>query len=161
MSHPAIPRRHSNRIRRSLGSRIFDVCNVIFMFLFMWLGLGVYGVMIVTVLYTLIVCILNAMSLRNLLNYRMELRKGYLYPVLSAAGMGVLVAAIYWIPSLLLPDVMGRYVISAAITAAAVIVGVLVYMILYLKISKMPPEEIKKLPMGTKILRVARMLHLV
>lgn len=35
MSHPAIPRRHSNRIRRSLGSRIFDVCNVIFMFLFL------------------------------------------------------------------------------------------------------------------------------
>lgn len=144
-----------------IHSAIALVFDVIFMFLFMWLGLGVYGVMIVTVLYTLIVCILNAMSLRNLLNYRMELKKGYLYPILSAAGMGVLVAAIYWIPSLLLPDAMGRYVISAAITAAAVIAGVLVYMILYLKISKMPPEEIKKLPMGTKILRVARMLHLV
>lgn len=51
--------------------------------------------------------------------------------------------------------------ISAVFTMIAVVIGVLVYMILYLKTSKMTPDEIRKLPMGTKILRVAQILRIV
>lgn len=144
-----------------IHSAIALVADVVLLFVFMLAGFGVRGVMIVTVVYSLIVCILNTMSLRDLLNYRMHVKQGYVQPALAALGMGVIVAAIYWIPSAFAEDTMNRYMISAVVTMIAVVVGVLVYVILYLKISKMPPEEIKKLPMGTRILRVAGMLHIV
>lgn len=136
------------------------VVNVISLLILMWFGLGVMGVMIATVLYSLIVCILNAFSIRRTLDYRSDAKSCYLYPAAAAAGMGVVVGIIYWVPKLLLPDIMGRYVVSAAVTFIAVIVGVVAYILLYMWISKMTDDEIRKMPMGTKILRLLKVIHM-
>lgn len=134
--------------------------NIVSLIIFMWAGLGVYGVVFATILYALVVCILNAVSIRKLLNYRTEAKSCFFYPAVSAAGMGVVVVILYWGASLLFPDVMGGYAVSAALTFAAVIVGVAVYLLVYLGISKMPEEEIRRLPMGRKILRLVKLLHI-
>ncbi len=134
------------------------VVNVLALFLFMWMGMGVIGVIFATVLYSLVVCILNAMSIREVLGYRTEVKKSFLYPLGSAVVMGIVVAAVYWIPSVFLKDIFSGYIPSAVLTMAAVIIGVLVYLIMYLSISKMTDDEIRKLPMGTKIVRIVRFL---
>lgn len=134
--------------------------NVVTLLLLMWAGLGVVAVIIVTVLYSVVVCILNAFAIRRILGYRTDMKSSYFYPIVSALVMAVVVGAIYWIPYVIAPQVISRYMISAVLTVAAVVAGVLTYLIMYLQTSKMPVEEIRKLPMGSKIVRVVQMLHL-
>ena len=74
--------------------------------------------------------------------------------------MGVAVAAIYWIPSLLLPSFFGRYLPSAILLVISVIVGILVYFAVYGRVSDLSDEEIRKMPMGTRLLGVMRRLHI-
>lgn len=136
------------------------VVNVIVLALLMWMHVGVEAVIIATVLYSVVVCILNAVSIRRILGYRTDVKTCYVQPIISALVMAVVVGAIYWIPYVIAPQVISRYMISAVLTVAAVAAGVLVYLIMYLQISKMPVEEIRKLPMGTKIVRVVKLLHL-
>lgn len=136
------------------------VVNVIVLALLMLMGAGVEAVIIATVLYSVVVCILNAVAIRQVLGYRTDMKACYIHPILSALAMAVAVGAIYWIPYTFAPAVVSRYMISAILTVIAVVAGVLVYMIMYLQISKMPVEEIRKLPMGTKIVKVVRLLHL-
>lgn len=134
--------------------------NMIVLSLLMLAGFGVEAVIIATVLYSVVVCILNAFAIRRVLGYRTDVKSCYIYPILSALVMAVVVGMIYWIPYVIAPAVIGRYMISAILTVAAVVAGVLVYLIMYLQTSKMPIEEIRKLPMGSKIVRVVQMLHL-
>ena len=70
--------------------------------------------------------------------------------------LGVIVGAIYWIPSLLLPGIFSRYLSSAVLTLIAVLAGILVYVIFYTKTTHMTDEEIKQLPFGRKILVLLR-----
>lgn len=134
--------------------------NVVTLLVLMWTGLGVAAVIVATVLYSVVVCILNAMAIRKILGYRTDVKSCYIYPIISALVMAVIVGVIYWIPYVLAPEVISRYIVSAVLAVAAVIAGVLVYLIMYLQTSKMPEEEIRKLPMGSKIVRVVKLLHL-
>lgn len=136
------------------------VINVVTLLLLMWMGFGVEAVIVATVLYSVVVCILNALAIRRILGYRTDVKSCYIYPILSALVMAVAVGVIYWIPYMIAPKVISRYVISAILTVAAVVIGVLVYLVMYLQTSKMPVEEIRKLPMGSKIVRVVKLLHL-
>lgn len=132
--------------------------NVVSLLLFMWMGMGVYGVIFATILYSITVCLLNAMSIKEILHYRTDRKQCYLVPLGAAAVMGVVVGLVYWVPKILLPSVFDRYMAGAVLTLIAVIAGVLVYLLLYLSLSKMTDEEIRKLPMGTKILKIVKFL---
>ena len=134
--------------------------NVAVLFLFMWMGMGVVAVILATIIYSVVVCVLNSISMRKILDYHTEVKKSFLYPLGAAGIMGVVVAVIYWIPYAIAPEVFSRYIASAVLTLIAVVIGVLVYLIMYLSVSKMTDEEIRKLPMGTKILRIVKYLPL-
>lgn len=134
--------------------------NVVALLLLMWMGMGVTAVIIVTVLYSLVVCILNGIAISKILGYHMDMKQCIFYPLLSSLIMALVVAAIYWIPYLIAPAVIGRYMISAIVTVVAVVIGVLVYLVMYLQTTKMSVEEIRKFPMGSKIVKVVKILHL-
>ena len=134
--------------------------NVVALLLLMWMGMGVTAVIIVTVLYSLVVCILNGIAISKILGYHMDMKQCIFYPLLSSLIMALVVAAIYWIPCLIAPAVIGRYMISAIVTVVAVVIGVLVYLVMYLQTTKMSVEEIRKLPMGSKIVKVVKILRL-
>lgn len=136
------------------------VVNVIVLAILMLMGVGVEAVIIATVLYSVVVCILNAMAIRRVLGYRTDVKACYINPIISALVMAVVVGAVYWIPYVFAPAVISRYMISAILTIIAVIAGVLVYLVMYLQTSKMQVEEIRKLPMGTKIVKIVKLLHL-
>lgn len=134
--------------------------NVVVLFLLMGMGMGVVAVILATIIYSVVVCVLNALSIKKILNYQTEVKKSFLYPLVSAGVMGIVVAAIYWIPYMVLPHVFSRYAASAVLTIAAVLIGVIVYLILYLSVSKMTDDEVRRLPMGTKIVRILKFLPL-
>lgn len=134
------------------------VVNIVTLVLFMWMGMGVVGVIFATIIYSVTVCVMNSMSIKEILHYRTEVKKSYLYPLGASVVMGAVVGVIYWVPKVLLPDIFSGYMASAVLTIAAVIIGVIVYLIMYLSISRMTDDEIRKLPMGRKIVRIVRFL---
>ena len=124
-----------------------------------FLGLHVYGILLATVLYSLTVMVLNAISVRKFAGYSHSLKQ-FLPAVKSSLVMGLAVAIIYWAPKLLLPTVFGRYITSAILMVIAVFAGILVYFIVYGKVSDLTDDELRRMPMGTRLLTLLRKLHI-
>ena len=122
------------------------------------LGIHIYGVVLAMVLYSFIVLVLNLLALRKHCGYFPDFR-GALPSVKAALVMGVVVAVIYWIPTLVLPDIFERYLGSAVLMVIAVLAGILVYFVIYGKVSDLTDEEFRRMPMGTRLLGILKRLH--
>ncbi len=115
--------------------------------------LGAYSVMIANLAYGICMCILNQLALRKYLKYKNEYVNTYLKPLAAAAGMGVTAWIVYY----------GLYVLihrNLICLIVAIPAAVIVYMLLYVIITKIPEEEMRRFPMGTKLVRILRMIHI-
>ena len=124
-----------------------------------YLGMGATGVLLATVLYAYTVMTMNAVALKKFLGYEHDINRLILQPLKAALVMGAVVGIIFWVPYKLLPGVFDRYLMSAVLTMVSVLIGVIVYAIIYTKSTGMTDAEIRRLPMGTKILVLLRKLH--
>ncbi len=122
------------------------------------LNLHIYGIVFAMVLYSFVVLILNMLAIRKHIGYLPDFR-ALLIPVKAALVMGAVVAVIYWVPTLLIPSVFERYIGSALLLVLAVLAGIATYFAIYGRITDLTDEEIRRLPMGTKILSLMRKLH--
>lgn len=151
LGHPSVPVRHA---------AIALAVNVAAVYVSVGpLNIGVYGIVIATVLYSLTVMVLNAISIRKYIGYTHRLR-AFLIPLRASLVMGAVVALIYWIPERFLPGIFGRYLPSAVLCLVAVIAGILVYFGVYGHSPDLTDEEIVQMPMGTRLLRILRKLHI-
>ena len=124
-----------------------------------YLGMGATGVLLATVLYAYTVMTMNAVALKKFLGYEHDINRLILQPLKAALVMGAVVGIIFWVPYKLLPGVFDRYLMSAVLTMVSVLIGVIVYAIIYTKSTGMTDAEIRRLPMGSKILVLLRKLH--
>ena len=149
--HPSIP------VRNTV---IALVINLIVMLIMVGpLNLHIYSIVAAMVVYSLAVFVLNTIAIYRRVGYLPEPGQ-FAAPVKSALVMGVVVAGIYWLPSLLLPSFFGRYLPSAILLVISVVAGILVYFAVYGRVSDLSDEEIRKMPMGTRLLGVMRRLHI-
>lgn len=123
-------------------------------------NMGIAAVMLATILYAMTVSFLNALSLKKIIPYKTDIRRAYLEPLAAAAVMGVVVGALYWGMAALLPSLIGRYLFNALWTVFVVLAGMLTYAVAYVLISRKNADELKRMPMGTRILQVFRLLHI-
>ncbi len=123
------------------------------------LNLHIYGIVLAMVLYSFVVLVLNLMAIRKRAGYLPNFRQ-FLTPLKASVVMGAAVALIYWAPTLLLPSVFERYLPSAILMVAAVLIGIAVYFAVYGKISDLSDDEIRRLPMGTRVLRLMKKVHI-
>lgn len=133
--------------------------NIVIAVVTVLMGLNVYGILAATVVYSLTVMVLNARSVHKLVGYRHSVKQ-FLPPVKSAVVMGAAVAAVYWLPRLALPGIFGRYALSALLMVIAVLAGILIYFAVYGKFADLSDDELRRMPMGTRILALLRRLHL-
>ena len=124
-----------------------------------YMGMHVYGILLATVLYSLTVMVLNAVSVRKYAGYSHSVKQ-FLPAVKSSLVMCIAVGVIYWAPKLLLPSVFGRYITSAILMVIAVFAGILVYFIVYGKVSDLTDAELRRMPMGTRLLSLLKKLHI-
>ena len=122
------------------------------------LNLHIYGIVLAMVLYSLIVLVLNLLALKKHCGYLPDFRQA-IAPVKAALVMGAVVAVIYWLPNTFLPSVFDRYLGSAVLMVIAVLVGIMVYFIVYGKVSDLTDEEFRQMPMGTRLLGILKRLH--
>ena len=110
---------------------------VLFVVKFKW---NIYGVVYANIIFGLIICLLNARSIRKKLHYRQEIKKTFLVPVIAAGVMGI---AAY-----LVHRVFNLFAGNTISTILAVCVGAVVYGICLVKLGGILEREIRRLPKG-------------
>ena len=115
--------------------------------------MGIYSVVYANILFAALVCLLNAISIARYVKYRQELLKTFLIPALASAAMGGAAWGTYQ-----LCIKAGNNSVS---TAAAIMVAVIVYFVLLILFKGIDEQELKKIPGGTKLVKVAKILHVM
>lgn len=112
-----------------------------------------YGVVCACVMFALIMCILNWISIAKYLHYRQEIVRTFIIPLICSAIMGVVVWVSYFLMAKALPE------ITCVIVSTAI--GMFVYFILLLLLRGVRESEIRSFPGGRIIAGIARMFHLL
>ncbi|HIU76008.1 MAG TPA: polysaccharide biosynthesis C-terminal domain-containing protein, partial [Candidatus Pelethocola excrementipullorum] len=120
--------------------------------LFVAPDVGIYAMLVANILFAVCMCVLNGLSLRQYLDYKNEFKDSYGKPLLAAAGMGLAAWMIYYG----LFALTRRPFIGLIISIPAAIV---VYMILFVVITGTPEEEMRKFPLGTRIISFLRLIR--
>ncbi|MDD3338885.1 MAG: polysaccharide biosynthesis protein [Lachnospiraceae bacterium] len=143
------------------NSAIALAVDVVVLFVGMkFFNMTIEALVMANILYALTVFVANQMSIKTRMNYKNQIKKSYLIPLAAALGMGVVAGVIFWVPYKLFTSVFEHYMANAILTAIAVLAGVLSYVIFFVILQKPTDEELKKMPMGTKLLKIVKMLHL-
>lgn len=131
------------------------VIHVILVFILLkFTRLGIYTLVIGNVAYPLVVCILNAMCVNKHLHYRQEYRTTFIIPGVSSIIMGACSFLIYHIGMALIHS----NTISCLIALSA---AVIIYFMLILLLGGLKESDLPDFPMGMRIGRLARKLHLM
>lgn len=139
-------------IRNALAALVLHLLVLVGL---MWfLDWNIYAVVIANAVFGLIMCILNARSLRRYSGYRQEVKRTFLVPAIASAGMGVVVFLVYRLVLYLIR-------VNAAATLISIVAGIVTYFILLLMFRGVTEKELLRFPKGKLIVSVARRMHLM
>ncbi len=113
-----------------------------------------YALVLATIFYTVLISVLNQFSVHRYTGYRQEMIKTFFAPTISSAFMGVAAWGVY----------NGLYALKlhyALCLFAAMMVAVPVYFVAIILISHLSAEDIRRLPKGRILAKIALKLHLV
>lgn len=135
------------------NSAISLVLNVITVALCSWFvpQMGVFSVLIASLVFAVSICVLNAISLKKYLGHKNDFVDGYGKPLLAAAGMGAAAWIVYYGLHLFIP-------VRIVCLGIALIVAVVVYMILYVVVTKTTEEQMRKFPMGNYMVKALKII---
>lgn len=114
----------------------------------------IYGVLIAYILFALCICIFNGSVIRMQLSYRQNIVKTFVMPTLASVLMGIIVYLIY-------TGIMTALKQNLVALAVSVLAGVLVYAVLLLLFRCISEQELYEIPFGSKIVRIAKIFHLL
>ena len=153
----------SNSVLQAIGqlklpvrhSAISLVLHIIALVPLLYYGkLHVYAVIGSTTVFTLSMCVLNARALKRYLDYRMNLRKIFLVPVICSVIMGVIAMLCFKGVYLLVKSYTIGTMVSICVAGAIYFVTMIVF-------GGITERELKRFPKGTIIIRLAKKLHLM
>lgn len=128
--------------------------SIVLVILLLTTTLTIYSLVIATIVYSLFMCIFNAMALKRNLSYRMNYKKSLFVPFCSALIMGIIAYFSYQLCFLLLKSNMLSLFLSIFVSAFA-------YFILIIKFGGINETELNQMPKGAKIIGIAKKMHLL
>lgn len=145
-----------NRMKIPVQNAIISLaCQVIIALgLMYFFKLGIYGIIISNICYSIIMTILNSFSIRKYMRYRQEWLKTLVIPLISGVIMGVVVYFSY-------KAVHGLIPYNPLATIVSIVVGVIVYGILILVLKGINKDELESFPMGGKLTKIFVQLHMM
>lgn len=129
----------------------------------LYTDLGLYALCIANIIYALLMCITNNLSMRHALGYKQEIKRTFVLPAIAALIMGVVAFVLYFVPSLILQNA-GKSVnwfTSAILLAVDVFISVIVYFIFVIKLKALNRSELLALPKGRSLAALCEKLHLL
>ncbi|MCR4651455.1 MAG: polysaccharide biosynthesis protein [Lachnospiraceae bacterium] len=129
-------------------------------------NLGLYSLCIATITYSLLMCILNGISMYRNNGFRHDFKKEFLLPGAAALGMTLVSVITYaltvYIIRLIVRDPSAE--ISGMKNVVLLIIGVgmsaVTYAVLILKLGVATRQELRAMPKGSVIVRIGEKLHL-
>ncbi|MEE1031229.1 MAG: polysaccharide biosynthesis protein [Ruminococcus sp.] len=140
-------------LRNSAISLVLNVITVAAVS-YLFPQIGVFSVLIASLVFAVCMCVLNAISLKKYLGHKNDFVNGYGKPLAASAGMGVVAGVVYYGLHAVLP-------INIICLAVAVVLGVITYMILYVKVTGTTAEQLRKFPMGRYMVKALRMIRVL
>ena len=130
--------------------------------LLLGLKLGIYSVVIANIVFALVMCLLNGFSIRRAARYRQEIKKTFLLPALCSVFMGAAAYGVYRGLLAALPWAArsGRLGM-AVLVVPSVAVAMAVYGLLLVRLGAVNEEELREMPMGTRLTRIFKRLRLL
>ena len=117
-------------------------------------NLGVYGLVIGNVTFPIVICILNWYQIAKNLNYKQEIARTFVMPLISACVMGGIAYLVYRLGILVLHS-------NALGTILAIVVAVPIYFICLIAFKGVTENELVTMPKGRTLVRIAKKLHLM
>ena len=114
--------------------------------------LNIYAVALSNNIFALAIFAMNIVSIRRILNYRQEVKKTFVLPLLCSLAMGVIV--------FVLDSVLSKVLHSRFTVVLSVLVGAVVYLITMLLTKGITRYELEKFPGGSKLYKIFKRLHL-
>ena len=122
--------------------------------LLIFTNLGIYAVVIATIVYSGLMCVLNQLSMHKALGYRQEIMSTFVIPFLASAFMGGAAWVVY--ESLLM--LTGSIVVSVL---PAILVAVIVYLVLLILFKGVTEAELRAMPKGYLLVKAAKKCRLL
>jgi stage V sporulation protein B len=127
---------------------------LILVIMMLFFRLNIYAVVLSNVLFALIMCVLNSVSLARYSGYRQEYIRTFLIPAICSAVMGVAAWLIYF----LLYKVSKSNAISLVV---AIVFAIVIYAVLMLLLHGLTENELRRFPKGDALVRLAKRVHLL
>lgn len=121
-------------------------------------NLNTYTLVLATTGFSIAMSFLNAMSIRKYSGYRQEFSQTFLKPAASALLMGAVVGLIQFVTFKVLPFGRMSFVVCLVI---AIPLGALIYFAGVIGMKMFTEEELRNIPKGTMIIRLAKKLRLL
>ncbi len=128
---------------------ILHAAVMIIMMLFLDTKYSLYYYVGTTVLYALLLCVLNQISVHRALGYHQEVDKTFLRPILASVVMGAAAFGIY-------QGVYYLIKINIIALMLAVLVGAALYFVLVIRWKAVSEDELKSMPKGYLLVHIAK-----
>lgn len=116
--------------------------------------MNVYALAAGNIVFAACMCWLNQRKVHKVCGFRMNIMDTFIKPLIASAVMGIVTYAAHLLLDLLIG---GRWIP----TIIAIFIAMIVYVVVVLKIGTLSDEDIEALPMGARLLRLCRRLHLM
>lgn len=127
--------------------------HVVFLYAALQLGMGINAVVYAYTLFAVVVCILNALSIRKYFRYNQEMVRTFVIPGIASVVMGIVIGII----SMLLSKVLGNVVT----VFLGIIIGVVVYFVVLILLKGVTEQDLRSMPCGRTILTIAKRFRLM
>ncbi|MDE7204921.1 MAG: polysaccharide biosynthesis protein [Lachnospiraceae bacterium] len=129
------------------------VIHVIVLYAALQFGMGINAVIWANILFAAIVCVLNALAIRNYLRYNQELMRTFAIPAIASAVMGIVIGLL----NMLLSKAAGNVVT----VFVGIGVGAIVYFVVLILLKGINERDLRSMPGGRTILTIARKFRLM
>lgn len=116
--------------------------------------MNVYALAAGNIVFAACMCWLNQRKVHKVCGFRLNIMDTFIKPLIASAVMGIVTYATHLVLDLLIG---GRWIP----TIIAIFIAMIVYVVVVLKIGTLSDEDIEALPMGARLLRLCRRLHLM
>ncbi|WP_026509406.1 putative polysaccharide biosynthesis protein [Butyrivibrio sp. LC3010] len=161
----------SNAILQGIGKVNAPVINaaialvvqtVVLVILLFFTNLGNKALAIVTILYSLLMCVLNEYSISKTIEIRQDIKKLYIIPFSVSAVMGIVSFGVYRLMKLLIGRTLENdYFVNLISVAVAIFVAVIVYAVGMVRTKGVTERELLQFPKGSKLVNILKKVRII
>ncbi|NLJ90336.1 MAG: polysaccharide biosynthesis protein [Clostridiales bacterium] len=141
--------------RPVIHSTIALVIHTIILYVLLeYAKIGIFALVLGNIIFPLIVCVINWIYIKRLLDYNQEIRKTFVIPLISSIIMGVIAWLVY----------KGMYIVTSMNSISTIIslfAAIIVYFAFLLLLKGVTEDELYQIPKGTLLIKVAKKLRLL